>query len=220
MPLTAQMSLLGLYQYDPTILDGLTLPTGMDAGTVKDSLLMETASMEILYPDVNFMKAAITVWSAERQDVWNKLYATTQFDYNPIENYDRTEESVSSSSGTSEGSGSSSGSGRTTGSATSSGSNTATNSATAYNRDTFADVTKVDSEGRNVSSNSTVQENASSQESSARSTSAGTFKSRIRGNIGIRSSQELIQQERDISLFCMTEFIINDFITRFCVGVY
>lgn len=220
MPLTAQMSLLGLYQYDPTILDGLTLPTGMDAGTVKDSLLMETASMEILYPDVNFMKAAITVWSAERQDVWNKLYATTQFDYNPIENYDRTEESVSSSSGTSEGSGSSSGSGRTTGSATSSGSNTATNSATAYNRDTFADVTKADSEGRNVSSNSSVQENASSQESSARSTSAGTFKSRIRGNIGVTTSQQMIQQERDISLFCMTEFIINDFITRFCVGVY
>jgi hypothetical protein len=47
-----------------------------------------------------------------------------------------------------------------------------------------------------------------------------TIRSRIHGNIGVRSGQELIMQSREIDIFCMTEFIINDFIQRFCVMVY
>lgn len=184
MPISAQMSLWGLMQVDPTILDGLIVPTGMDADNVKDNLLLETESMEVLYPSAPFMKAAVTVWAAERKDVWDKMYATTQFDYNPIENYDRSEESLSTSAGGS------------------SGSTTSTSSATAFDSNGFADT------GRGVTSGSN------------HSNSSGTFRSRIHGNIGIRSSQELIEQERNIAQFCMTEFIINDFISRFCVGVY
>lgn len=184
MAISAQMSLWGLYQIDQTILDGLTVPTGMDADNVKDNLLLETESLEILYPNAPFLKAAISVWSAERQDVWNKLYATTQFDYNPIENYDREE------------------SGSATNSGSSSGDTTVTNSNTAYDSDTFKDTGKSISAGSN------------------RSNSSNTYVNRVHGNIGIRSSQELIEQEREVAQFCMTEYIIQDFISRFCVGVY
>lgn len=184
MPISAQMSLWGLMQVDPTILDGLIVPTGMDADNVKDNLLLETESMEILYPSAPFLKAAVTVWAAERKDVWDKLYATTQLTYNPIENYDRMEDSVTSNFGKS------------------SGNSTSTGSATAYNSDTFKDTGKSVSSGTNQSS------------------SSGTFRSRTHGNIGVTTSQQMLQQERDIVQFCMTEYIINDFIQRFCVGVY
>lgn len=184
MAISAQMSLWGLYQIDPSILDGLVPPAGMDADNLKDNLLLETETMEILYPSTLFLKQAITVWAAERKDVWDKLYATTQLQYDPIENYDRNESSSS------------------TGTGTASGSTTVTGSATAYNSDQFADVSKSVSSGSN------------------NTTSGGTFTSRIHGNIGVTTTQQMIQQERDIVKFCMTEFIINDFITRFCIGVY
>lgn len=184
MPISAQVSLWGLMQLDPTILDGLMLPAGMDADNVKDNLLLETESMEILYPNAPFLKAAIAVWSKERFDVWSKLYATTVLDYNPIENYDRMEESKSDSSGSS--------SGRTT----------TTASATSYNSDDFADTAKNVTGGNN------------------QNVSTGSYKSRVHGNIGVTTTQQMIEQERRSVEFCMTEYIINDFISRFCVGVY
>lgn len=184
MPISAQVSLWGLMQLDPTILDGLMLPAGMDADNVKDNLLLETESMEILYPNAPFLKAAIAVWSKERFDVWTKLYATTVLDYNPIENYDRMEESKSDSSGSS------------------SGSTTTTASATSYNSDDFADTAKNVTGGNN------------------QNVSTGRYKSRVHGNIGVTTTQQMIEQERRSVEFCMTEYIINDFISRFCVGVY
>lgn len=184
MPISAQVSLWGIWKVDPTILDGLILPVGMDADTLKDNLLLETESMEILYPNAPFLKAAITVWSKERMEVWQKLYDSTLLEYNPLDNYDRYEESESKNNGEN------------------SGSTTATASSTAYNSNDFADV------GKNYSSGSN------------KSSSAGDYKSHIWGNIGVTSSAQLLTQHRDVAQFCMTQFIIDDFISRFCVGVY
>ena len=184
MPISAQMSLWGLYQVDPTILDGLIVPTGMDGDNVKDNLLLETESMEILYPNTLFLKMAITVWAAERKEVWDKLYATTVLQYNPIENYDRQEDTTNSTATGSD------------------GSTTVTASQTAYNSNDFKDTSKSVSSGSNKSG------------------SFGLVKSRIHGNIGVTTTQQMIEQERRSVEFCMTEYIINDFIDRFCVGVY
>jgi hypothetical protein len=40
------------------------------------------------------------------------------------------------------------------------------------------------------------------------------------GNIGVTSSQQLLQQERDIADFTTYKFIVNSFKKRFCVMVY
>ena len=184
MAISAQVSLWGLYQLDQSILDGLIVPTGMDGANLKENLLLETESMEILYPSAPFLKAAITVWAAERKAVWDKLYSTTVLVYDPIENYDRQENSSSTNSG-----------GAT-------GSTTVTGSATAYNSNAFADTGKSVSSGNNISN------------------SSGTYTSRVHGNIGTVTTQAMIEAERSTVQFCMTEYIINDFISRFCIGVY
>ena len=216
MPISAQMSLWGINQYDPTVLDGLKLPVGMNYDTVKANLLLETASMEILYPDPAFLKNAISVWSDERIDVWQKLYNTTVLTYDPIENYNRMEES-----NTDDTLGSKNTSKTTTkddGSSSSSGNNTVTNSSTAYNSNDFADVNKSLSSGSNLTTNT----GSGSADTTSDTTSTGNrkFNSRIHGNIGVTTSQQMIESEREVSLFCMTQFIIDDFISRFCVGVY
>lgn len=184
MAVSAQVSLWGMYQAEPTILDGLSLPSGMDADVLKQNLLLETESMEILYPSAPFLKAAITVWSAERLEVWQKLYETTQLQYEPLENYDRQEESNSSNA------------------SASSGSTTVTNSATSYNNNTFADTAKSNTAGSNQGN------------------SSGTFRSRVHGNIGVTTSQQMLAAQREVVQFCMTQYIIDDFISRFCLGVY
>ena len=96
---TANISPLGLYQWDNTLFDLMTIPTALNKNTLVDNLLAETAELEVLYPNPVVLKNLIGVWSHKNIDVWNRLYATTQYEYNPIENYNRFEEGSEDGSG-------------------------------------------------------------------------------------------------------------------------
>ena len=87
----ATMSPLGLYRWDETIFDLMQIPEALDKPTLIDNLLAETAELEVLYPNPVVLKNLVGVWSAKQIDIWNRLYATTQYEYNPIENYNRYE---------------------------------------------------------------------------------------------------------------------------------
>ena len=87
----ATMSPLGLYRWDETIFDLMQIPEALDKPTLIDNLLSETAELEVLYPNPVVFKNLVGVWSAKQIDIWNRLYATTQYEYNPIENYNRYE---------------------------------------------------------------------------------------------------------------------------------
>ena len=86
----ATMSLLGMYNYDNSILDLLALPEDLDSDLVKNNLLMETAELELLYSNFGFMRQAIGSWSNKQLPIWEELYATTKYEYNPIWNKDGT----------------------------------------------------------------------------------------------------------------------------------
>ena len=88
---TTTMSPLGLYRWDDTIFDLMQIPSALDKPTLIDNLLTETAELEVLYPNPVVFKNLVGVWSAKQLDIWNRLYATTQYEYNPIENYNRYE---------------------------------------------------------------------------------------------------------------------------------
>lgn len=106
MARAGNLSTLGLYEWDSTLFDLMQIPSALDKDTLVKNLLAETAELEVLYPNPVVFKNLIGVWSAKNLDVWERLYATTQYEYNPIENYDRQE------------TGSDSGTGRTTHSGT------------------------------------------------------------------------------------------------------
>ena len=114
----ATMSPLGLYRWDDTIFDLMQIPEELDKPTLIDNLLTETAELEVLYPNPVVFKNLVGVWSTKQIDIWNRLYATTQYEYNPIENYDRYE------------TGSEGGTGRTTHSGTDTTADTTTYSGT------------------------------------------------------------------------------------------
>ena len=85
------LSPLGLYRWDDTIFDLMQIPSELDKPTLIDNLLAQTAELEVLYPNPVVFKNLVGVWSAKQLDIWNRLYATTQYEYNPIENYNRLE---------------------------------------------------------------------------------------------------------------------------------
>lgn len=88
----ATLSIVGLYYANPHIFDGFKTPEGVDRQTAIDQILQECAELEIVFPNPDYMTVAIKRWSDMSQNMWKRLYDTTVVEYNPIHNYDRTEE--------------------------------------------------------------------------------------------------------------------------------
>lgn len=87
----ATMSIMGLYNYDSTIFDGMTVPEHVDKDTVRDTILLECAELEVLYPSAPAMKAAIEIWSRKELSIWAELQKTKEYTYNPIYNVEAHE---------------------------------------------------------------------------------------------------------------------------------
>ena len=104
--LRAQITPLTLWQIDNTIFNTMSLPsrpfnnrgyeelflTGwdIDRETLVDNILMETAELSTLYTDPDFFKKAVEAWSKKELPVWQSLYESMFFRYNPIWNKDGT----------------------------------------------------------------------------------------------------------------------------------
>ena len=87
-----RLTLIGLYNYDSTLFDNLTLPDGYDKDTFIESLLLEHGEKCVLYSNFDFMRYSIGVWSRKWALELSRIYEALTAEYNPIHNYDRYEE--------------------------------------------------------------------------------------------------------------------------------
>lgn len=88
----ATISIKGLYDYDHSLFNGMSWPSGIVENDVLPEMMMELAELELLYPSAITMKAAIASWSKSRVLAWNRISAALHAEYSPIENYDRYED--------------------------------------------------------------------------------------------------------------------------------
>lgn len=90
------LSILGMYNYDSSIFDGLVVPVGDDQeDLISREVLIQTicfqnAELELLYTEPETVKRMIGLWSASSQYSWKKLADTLHLEYNPIWNKDGT----------------------------------------------------------------------------------------------------------------------------------
>lgn len=86
------LSILGLYNYDNSLFDNISLPSVIDKDTLVNNLLMECAEFELLYTDLDMMKFAIAQWSAKRLQAWERIAIVLYEVYDPFINIKRDEE--------------------------------------------------------------------------------------------------------------------------------
>ena len=89
----AKLTVLGMYDYDNTLFDNLTLPEGIEKDLAVDQILLRSAEFEALYSDPRFMKFAIGRWGKTHYRTFEKWITVLNKEYEPLWNYDRTEES-------------------------------------------------------------------------------------------------------------------------------
>ena len=94
------LSIMGMYEYDNTIFDGMDIPTYtdtdnnvhvIDKSTVINNICLKCAELELIYSKIDTMKLAIGVWSVANQETWRKMIETQFIKYNPIWNVDADE---------------------------------------------------------------------------------------------------------------------------------
>lgn len=154
-----------------------------------------------------------TIYARTYQTKYNKLIATEKLEYNPIENYSMTENgtdvrtpdlvSNTTASGTSSGN--------------ATDTSTTTSAVTTY--DNTADFVN-QNKGTADTTTTTSSENSSSGKTTTTGTEKTTHEVKRSGNIGVTTSQQMIQSERDIADFSALAQFVTDIATLICLSIY
>lgn len=87
-----QGGISALLDWDNTIFDDMNLPDGITVKEVVDRIIFKYGDTPLMHPEPDVMKYYIPVWSARRLTAWNRYKNAIEIDYDPLNNYDRTEE--------------------------------------------------------------------------------------------------------------------------------
>lgn len=252
----SKITLIGFYNYDNTLFSQMALPAGIDKDLVINNILLRGGEFESLYADPDFIKQAISVWSNKWYRTFDKWQAALAVSYDPLFNYDRTEEyredlthsgsGVITDSGSRENRSSSDGTDHSSEENRASSDGTdhneneqhSENTVSAYNSSSYEPDNKTDVTGENSSlthSNSMATNESSKQthenvlsseeianEQNRRDTSndAKEYKLRAYGNIGVTTSQQMLQSELELQEWNLIEHITDIFLQEFTIPVY
>ena len=241
---SAKITTVGFYQYmnayNNDLFGLLNLTSGIDKDTLVNNIMLRGGEFEVVYSNPDFYKSAIGLWSNKHYRTFEKWINALNIDYNPLENYDRMEEWSDSSSRTNTGTVSDSGIIKNTGTQSTetigkdnfkeSGNSTSSDEISAYNSNSFQNDKKnttnsSNSSENNTTTNNTRTDNLSESNSNTRTDnlSEKTNSNRIgraHGNIGVTTSQQMLQSELDIAKWNIYEQITDLFLSEFCIMVY
>lgn len=84
-------TLSALYTEDNTLFGGMDFPEGIEAATVGQYLLLKYGTLETIFQTPAEAKAAFTLWSTVKADNWSAMWSALQAEYEPLENYNMRE---------------------------------------------------------------------------------------------------------------------------------
>lgn len=192
MAVGAWMSIQGLYDADPNVFFGFRVPSGIMKSTVVNTILLECAELEFLYPEPRIAQRAITLWTEAELPIWTELEKTKHYEYDPIANVDAQETEQRNLTGIRNG--------------INTGHSNRTGSVSAFNSDGF--------QNRDQDTGSYADQNQDSW------TDGGSITKTRHGNIGVTMTQQLINAQRDVVQFDIIQYIVDSFKQRFCLLVY
>lgn len=197
-------------------------------------LCFETMSFSVAFPDADFLKAMLGAFSRTELPRWQKAFNTLFYKYNPLYNKDAVH--TGTTSGSENGNQATQRTYNATDDTTYDGtvSTDGTYYVHGYDDNTVSAPDPTDPERTlgwthadrvksTQDTDSTTQFTHNVTEGVQRtdtSTKSGTANWTEKGNIGVMSTQELIQRERDLSLFSIYKMIIDDIVKAFCIMVY
>lgn len=209
----ANLTLMGLYNYDDTLFNQLEVPEGVDKQLLIDNILMECAELEVVYSNYHFIKWAIGRWSEKELVVWNKLKELFELDYNPIWNVDGTEEeSITRALDRSTNS-----TGNINNASSVGVNSTNAHGVTGFNSEDYANAEQDILDSTTGSTSNTDTQDQGNQ----KDLETITTKKTRGGNIGVTTTQKMLNEELDVRpKLNIYNYIVESFKSRFCLLIY
>ena len=195
----ARLTLIGLYNYDSTLFDGLVLPENIDKNIFINNLLLKCGEFGILYSNLDFMKFAIENWGKKYFNSFVRINKALTEEYNPIHNFDRFEDMTDSDS--TERKSTDNKNSTITATNTLVGSNEVDENSesriSAYNSETYqpdnSNTSNTSQNNRSTSTSEQGQNDSASNSEEEKHTSTHT--GHLYGNIGVTKSQDMVTDE-------------------------
>ena len=225
-----QGGIRALLAYDNTLFDNFTAPTDpegtpVDLDLIINRILYKYGDAPLFTPDPAVMKFYIGEWSERRQPLWNRFYKAVLEEYDPLSNYNRTEKTTDYLTH---------GHKVVTNDDLKHGHKVVTNDdlkagtsvenqISADNASTYQPDNKAINSG--TDERDIDETHSGTDERDLDETHSGTDKrdydSHIHGNIGVTTSQQMLQSELDIiPELDLVEFVADDFHSEFNLMMY
>lgn len=228
----AKITLIGqetrLKMENKSVFDLLTLPDGIDKNTCVDNIILECGEFETLYSDPFFMRAAIGTWATKHYRTFEKWITALNLEYNPLENYDRKEDWTDTGNKQNTLGFTDDTTTTTTGKTTTEG-NSEQNGFTedqvsAFDSNTYQESEKhiidTDENHSDEVNSANTMTNSSEQNTEGNEDTENVHTGRIHGNVGVTTSQQMLQSELDLARFNIIQEITNLFMVELCIMVY
>ena len=203
-----------------SIFDLLTLPEGVDKDTLTDNIILDGGDFEVLYADPYMFRAAVGTWAKKHYRTFEKWIAALALEYNPLENYDRMEDYTDTSN---KGEKTTAGNTRTLNNEDKETLNTSTtdeHTVSAFDSSGYqpSDKNEIKNTGTDTFNHTgTIKDEGSG---SLIANGKEIHSGRIHGNIGVTTSQQMLQSELDIARFNVVQQITDLFLTEFTLMIY
>lgn len=190
--------------------------------------MLECGEFETLYSDPSFMRTAIGTWSNKHYRTFEKWIAALNLEYNPLENYDRIEDWTDTGKENSKVKFTDETSTETDSITTSEGSSNQNGNTedlvSAFDSSTYQESEKhvidTDEDHSDEVNSNTKLTNDTEQNTEGDKDTEDKHTGRIHGNIGVTTSQQMLQSELDIARFNLIQQITDLFGTELCIMVY
>lgn len=207
--MTAKITLAGFYNYNSSLFDDIKLSPLIDKETLINNIVLEGSEFEVLYSNYEFFKRTSEHFFTLNYDLYNRWAEDLAKEYEPLENYDRQEHWTDKFDGKED---------------TTSSSNS--NDVSDGNTNQIQKISSFDSsELVNDSANSGSAHNEANNTSNATGEqlqdNLATHDGRVHGNIGVTTSQQMLDAELELRQKWQLIKIITDmYLSEMTIRVY
>lgn len=246
---TMRLTMIGLFNYDPTLFDGADFPEGIDKDLAVESILLRCGESPAVYQSAPFMKMKISNTARKWYNNIEHMLRAINEDYDPLHNYDRFEEwtETDKKSETTNHTETVKDTSKTesketndiesdkTGSSHDNISKTTVNEVSAFNSNEYQPSNKTTENGQNSSSDSEAISTQSTNEQSGSGENNRDVKgdnkyetdnslshnAHLYGNIGVTTSQQMLESEFKLRQnINIYDVIAEIFFKELCIYIY
>lgn len=217
----SKITLVGFYNFlqhdDVDLFEKMTLPDGIDRDTLIGNILMRGGEFEVLFSNPSFMMNMIEIWAKKHYRTFEKWVYALNFEYEPLYNFDRYEDFEETKDDKEK-------TDLNTQVDVTGKNKTDNNGSLNHNVSAFDQSSGYTPKDQDITQNTQNMDGENHTKNSGDTTRKfdGSLKHKghLYGNIGVTTSQQMLESELDIATWNLYEHITDLFLEEFCIYTY